>query len=99
MSATESKHVSLSAAIREAICLQQMIREMRKHSLEFEDTQRKVHCKTFKDDSGALDMANDHKLRPRTEHLAVSCIIFVIVSKTETSLSHLSAQMTSSLIA
>jgi hypothetical protein len=72
LSSTESQYLALSAALREVIYMQQMIREMRVHGLEFEDTQPKIHCKVFKDNSGALEMANVHKLRPRTKHLAVS---------------------------
>jgi hypothetical protein len=73
LSTTESEYLSLSTALREVIYLQQMIQEMRKHGLEFEDTQPKIHCNAFEDDnSGALEMANIHKLRPRTKHLAVS---------------------------
>jgi hypothetical protein len=48
-----------------------MIHEMRHHGLEFEDTQPKIHCKVFEDNSGALEMANVHKLRPRTKNLAL----------------------------
>ena len=74
LSTTESGHISrLSVALREVIYLiQQMIRDMRRHSLEFEETQHKIHCKIFEDNSGALEMATIHKLRPRTKHLAVS---------------------------
>ena len=72
LSTTESEYISLSVSLQEVIYLQQMIREMRKQSLEFEETQPKIHCKTFEDNSGALEMANVHKLRPRTKHLAVS---------------------------
>jgi hypothetical protein len=32
----------------------------------------KIHCKEFEDNSGALEMANVHRLTPRTKHLAVS---------------------------
>jgi hypothetical protein len=72
LSATESEYIALSAALREVTCMQQMMREMRDHGLKFEDTHPKIHCKEFEDNSGALEMANVHKLRPRTKHLAVS---------------------------
>jgi hypothetical protein len=72
LSTTESEYLSLSTALREVIYMQQMLREMRKHGLDIEDTQPKIHCKVFEDNSGALEMANIHKLRPRTKHLAVS---------------------------
>lgn len=31
----------------------------------------KVHCKAFKDNRGTLIMAKEHKVRPRTKHIAV----------------------------
>ena len=62
LSTTESEYISLSVALREVIYLQQMIREMRKLGIEFEETQPKVHCKTFEDNSGALKIANIYKL-------------------------------------
>jgi hypothetical protein len=30
-----------------------------------------VHCKAFEDNSGALEMARVHKLRPRTKHINI----------------------------
>ena len=39
-------------------------RNMQKQGLKFKDTQPKVHCKTFEDNSGALEMANIHELPP-----------------------------------
>jgi hypothetical protein len=72
LSMTESEYLCLTTALREVIYLQQMIREMRKHGLEFEDMQPKVHCKAFEDNSDTLERTNMHKLRPRTKHLAVS---------------------------
>ena len=66
LATTESEYISLSLALWEVIYLQQMIQEMRRHGLEFEETQPKIHCKTLEDNSGFLEMANIHKLRPRT---------------------------------
>ena len=31
----------------------------------------RIHCTVYKDNSGALEMANIHKYRPRTKHLNV----------------------------
>ena len=31
----------------------------------------KIYCEVFEDNSGALEMANIHKYRPRTKHLNV----------------------------
>ena len=35
------------------------------------DARPKVHCKVFEDNSGAIEMATVHKVRPRTKHLNV----------------------------
>ena len=35
------------------------------------DSQPKTICGAFEDNVGALELANTHKLRPRTKHLAV----------------------------
>jgi len=34
-------------------------------------TKPKVHCKVFEDNSGALEIATVHKVRPRTKHMNV----------------------------
>ena len=83
-------HQSISVALREVIYLQQMIREMRRQGIEFEETQPKAHCKTFEDNSGAFEMANIHKLRPgpsiSQQELAIT---FAILLWMVTSLSYL----------
>jgi len=33
------------------------------------ETNTKIHCKVFKDNSGALEIAKIHKYRQRTKHL------------------------------
>ena len=68
----QEEHQPICCPQGEVVYLQQIIWEMRRQGLEFEETQPKVHCKTFEDNSGALEMANIHKLKPRTKHLAVS---------------------------
>jgi hypothetical protein len=100
LSMTESEYLSLSTALREVIYLQHMIREMQKHGLEFEDTQPKVHCKAFEDNSSALEMANIFTRcgqGPSTSQFPGTT--FVITLKMETSLSYLSARTTSLPIA
>ena len=32
-----------------------------------------VHCKVFEDNSGALEIATVHKVRPRAKHINVQC--------------------------
>jgi len=30
-----------------------------------------IHCKAFEDNSGAIEMAKNHKMRPRTKHINI----------------------------
>ena len=54
LSTTESEYISLSTPLQEVLYVHQMISEMPKHCLKFEETQPKVHCKTFDDNSGSI---------------------------------------------
>ena len=71
LSSSESEYTGLSYALREAIPVMQLIREM--SALGFIEQQKppKIYCEVFEDNSGALEMANIHKYRPRTKHLNV----------------------------
>jgi hypothetical protein len=55
--------------LREVIPLMDLIQETRSHGFEFPFAPAKVHCKAFEDNSGALEMAQMHKLRPRTKYI------------------------------
>ena len=48
----------------------ELLKEKKKKGLEVMDHQSEVHCKVFKDNSGALEIASVHKWRPRTKHIA-----------------------------
>ena len=67
----ESEYTGLSYALRETIPIMELLKEMRKHGFEVLDTKPRVHCKVFEDNSGALEMARIHKVRPRTKHINV----------------------------
>ena len=45
------------------------MQEMRKHGFLINKTENKVFCTVFEDNSGAIEMANHHKYRPRIKHL------------------------------
>ena len=70
LSSMESKYTGLSYALREAIPIMELLKEMKSKGLEVLDYHPKVHCKVFEDNSGALEMASVHKWRPRTKHIA-----------------------------
>ncbi len=71
MSSTESEYTGLSYALRDAIPIMELFKEMKGMGFPIESSQAKVHCRVFEDNSGALEMAKVHKYRPRTKHLNV----------------------------
>ncbi|NER25784.1 MAG: hypothetical protein F6J96_34845, partial [Symploca sp. SIO1C2] len=71
LSSTESEYTGLSYALRDAIPLMNLLKEMLEHGFQMEHRTPKVWCKVFEDNSGALEMAKVHKYRPRTKHLNV----------------------------
>ena len=71
LSSTESEYTGLSYALREAIPLMEMLKEMKELGFSVRTSQAKVHCRVFEDNSGALEMAKIHKYRPRTKHICV----------------------------
>jgi hypothetical protein len=71
LSSTESEYTGLSYALRDAIPVMELLKELRKMNFPIETAQARVHCRVFEDNSGALEMAKIHKYRPRTKHLNV----------------------------
>lgn len=71
LSSTESEHTGLSCALREAMPIMELLKEMEPHGVMVATTQASVKCRVFEDNSGALEMAKVHKYRPRTKHLNV----------------------------
>ena len=71
LSSTESEYVGLSYSLREVIPIMELLKEMRQLKFPIANATPKVHCKVFEDNSGALEMANNHKYRPRTKHLNI----------------------------
>ena len=59
----------MSYALREAIPIMQLIREMSKNGIKINHATPKIKCKVFEDNSEALEMAGQYKDRPRTKHL------------------------------
>jgi hypothetical protein len=71
LSSTESEYISLSQSLREVLPLMRLVKEIRQAGFEMPGASPNVHCKAFEDNSGALEMAKTHKLRPRTKHLNI----------------------------
>jgi hypothetical protein len=69
LSSTESEYTGLSYALREVIPIMNLLKEMRDHGFQVNPKTPKIKVKVFEDNSGALEMAKNHKYRPRTKHL------------------------------
>ena len=93
LSTTEAEYVALSTAMRDVIYLIHLIDEIKEAGIELPNaSQPKTICRVFEDNVGALELANTHKLRPRTKHLAAQLHHFrqyvlnktIIVEKVDT---------------
>jgi hypothetical protein len=71
LSSTKSEYTGLSYALREAIPIMNLLKEMKTMGIPITGANAKMHCKVFEDNSGALEIAKIHKYRPRTKHLNV----------------------------
>ena len=69
LSTTESEYTGLSYALREAIPIIRLLDEMKARGIPITQTGAVVKCKVYEDNSGALEIANNPKYRPRTKHL------------------------------
>ena len=72
LSTTEAECVALSTAPRDVIHLINLTDEFNKCGTPVTANHLpKIVCKTHEDNSGALELTNNHKVRPRTKHLAI----------------------------
>ena len=69
LSTTEAEYIALSQSLRDAIPLMNIARELRDKKIIDIDDKANVHCRCFEDNTGALELANVPKLRPRTKHI------------------------------
>ena len=72
LSTTEAEYNALSESLREVISTMQLLEETRA-KLQWNTCTEppQVHCKVLEDNSGALEMSNLPKMRPRTKHICV----------------------------
>ena len=82
LSSTESELVGMSMALRSAIPLMGMLKEMKQLGFTVHpSTSAKVICKVYEDNNGALAIAQVPKIRPRTKH--INCKYFHFASYVE----------------
>jgi hypothetical protein len=71
LSSCEAEYVALSESLRDTIPLMNLINEFKQHGFEVINKEPRVYCKSFEDNSGALELARLPKMRPRTKHINV----------------------------
>jgi hypothetical protein len=71
MSSTESEYTGASYALREAMPIMDLLKEIKSHGTDIPSCEAKVHCRLYEDNSGALEILKKAKYRPRTRHLLV----------------------------
>ena len=49
----------------------ELLKEMKRNGFKVDSANPKVHCSVFEDNTGALEIARNHKYRPRTKHLNI----------------------------
>ena len=69
LSTTEAEYVGMSKALQDTLPVIWMLEEMKELGFAIHTTSAKVHCRVFQDNSGALEIANIPKYRPRTKHI------------------------------
>jgi hypothetical protein len=68
---TEAEYIALSQAMREVIPSMWLLNEAHEVGLPVTNQRPSVKCKVFEDNTGAIEIANVPKMRPRTEHLNI----------------------------
>jgi hypothetical protein len=69
LSTTEAEYIALSTALRNAIPVMRLVKEIKnKIGLPMAETPT-VSCTVFEDNAGAIELAKVPKMRPRTKHI------------------------------
>ncbi|EJK76134.1 hypothetical protein THAOC_02122 [Thalassiosira oceanica] len=71
LSTTEAEYIALSQSLRDVIPIMELIKELKERNFPVLSTTPTVHCKTFEDNSGALELGILPKMRPRTKHINI----------------------------
>ena len=69
LSSTEAEYVALSASLRDAIPMMQLLKEIQDLGYKVPTSTPVIHCRLFEDNSGALELARVPKMRSRTKHM------------------------------
>ena len=71
LSTTEAENIALSSSLREVIGILNLLNELKDRKFTFNGSAPKVHCRVFEDNMSCIEIATNHRTRPRTKHLSV----------------------------
>ena len=71
LSTTKAEYIALSSALRKVIEIMNLLTELRANGFPALHTTPNVVCQVFEDNKSCLEIATNHKSRPRTKHLSV----------------------------
>ena len=71
LSTTEAEYIALSSALREVIAIKHLMEELRDNGFNLHLPTPTIKCRTFEDNKSCIEIATNHKSRPRTKHLSV----------------------------
>ena len=93
LSTTEAEYIALSTALREVLHIIHLLEDLRVSGFNLHHPKPKVTCLTFEDNKSCIEIATNHKTRPRTKHLSVCLHHFRshVVNKTIT-IEHISTK-------
>jgi hypothetical protein len=67
-STTEAENIALLQALKEVISLMHILQELKDADFQLNNDIPTVQCTAFEDNTGAIEMAQLPKMRPRTKH-------------------------------
>jgi hypothetical protein len=71
LSTTEAEYIALSSALREVIAVMNLMNELKSRNFSVRSSVPKVICRVFEDNKSCIEIATNHRTRPRTKHLSV----------------------------
>ena len=71
LSTTEAEYMALSTAMQEVVHQMQLMDELRENNVKIVEAQPVIKLNVYEDNVGAIELAKQPKLRPRTKHIAI----------------------------
>jgi hypothetical protein len=71
LSTTEAEYIALSSALRDVISIMNLLNELTNRGFPINPDVPIIRCKVFEDNQSCIEIATNHRTRPRTKHLSI----------------------------